>query len=723
MPGADRHAMTNNRTLLLCATALCATLAPSLPALAEDAPLWGPHLEVGGKVGTKTDVGETTLFVPLFQTFDRLIYTDIRGSFGSPGSQEFNAGLGVRQIIDNRWIVGAYGFLDYRRSQHNNHFTQVTLGAEAMSERLGLSANVYLPFGKTVHQAAAHDAASVGDASITVRGGEERAMRGVDAEASVLTGLSLLGDGSDALWLHGGGYAFWEDKADTVWGPRVRAEYRVDDALFAGSRVSLIAEYQYDEPRGSQGFLGARLRLPLQRVDDDGNSRLTPLQKRMTETVTRDVDIVAQAGAFGRTVTGIDAATGNALDNLAIIDPAAGDLAQQIDAAGSSRQVFINGSDGEIAIDDTIQLTANQRVAGAFNVRNPLTGRVMRVGDTRLHGTDASRDLFAMADDTALSGLSLTGGRHAVASDGADRVALADLSISGVAGAGINFENGTGLSVARVALSDINFEGADGFSNFDPTATLRGVGVRLNRASDVTMEAVTADRVGMGLFANVSQDLTLSDFDISNTAKEGFVFHYVHGATLDRVNVAQTTADGAAFVASGDIAYRNSTLSGLGALPNIGKRSGINISAYSGDGSIIVGAESNTGYDFDNLTISGATNSGMMIMGIRDSRFADIKISDVDIIGIQLMQMLNPSDNLAFDTVSIDGAGRAGFWMMGDFANLTGTVSVTGTPAPCGRSPYMPTTLTQPGGGTFAINGATLAPADVATACTPVANF
>jgi hypothetical protein len=716
--------MTNNRTLLLCATALCATLAPSLPAIAEDAPLWGPHLEVGGKVGTKTDVGETTLFVPLFQTFDRLIYTDIRGSFGSPGSQEVNAGLGIRQIIDNRWIVGAYGFLDYRRSQHNNHFTQVTLGAEAMTERLGLRANVYLPFGKTVHQAASHDSASVGDASITVRGGEERAMRGIDAEASVLTGLSLLGDGSDALWVHGGGYAFWEDKADTVWGPRVRAEYRVDDVLFAGSRVSLIAEYQYDEPRGSQGFLGARLRLPLQRVDDtDGRSRLTPLQKRMTETVTRDVDIVAQAGAFGQAVTGIDAATGNTLDNLEIIDPAAGDLAQQIDAAGSSRQVFINGSGGEIAIDDTIQLTANQRVAGAFNVRNPLTGRVMRVGDTRLHGTDATRDLFAMADDTALSGLSLTGGRHAVTSDGADRVALTDLSISGVAGAGINFENGTGLSVARVALSDINFEGADGFSNFDPTATLSGVGVRLNRASDVTMEAVTADRVGMGLFANVSQDLTLRDIDISNTAKEGFVFHYVHGATLDRVNVAQTTADGAAFVASGDIAYRNSTLSGLGALPNIGKRSGINISAYSGDGSIIVGAESNTGYDFDNLTISGASNSGMMIMGIRDSSFADIKISDVDIIGIQLMQMLNPSDNIAFDSVAIDGAGRAGFWMMGDFANLTGTVSVSGSPEACGRSPYMPTSLTQPGGGTLAINGATLAPGDVATTCAPVANF
>ncbi|WP_428700264.1 inverse autotransporter beta domain-containing protein [Stappia sp.] len=717
--------MTKTRNAFLCATALCATLAPAVPAAAENAPLWGPHIEIGGKVGTKTDVGETTLFVPLFQTFDRLIYTDIRGSFGASGSQELNAGLGIRQIIDNRWIVGAYGFLDYRRSQYNNHFTQVTLGAELMSERLSFRANAYLPVGKTKHQLASHDTASVGPASITVRGGEERAMRGLDMEAGVLTGLSLLGEDRDEFWLHGGGYAFWEDEADTVWGPRLRAEYRMNDVLFEGSRVSLLAEYQYDEPRGSQGFFGARLRLPLQRVfgGDDGGSRLTPLQQRMTETVTRDVDIVAQAGAYGAAVTGVDAATGNTLDDLAVIDPAAGNVEQAIATAAPGRQVFINGTGEEIVIGDTIALSANQRVAGAFDVRNPLTGRVTRVGDTRVRGTDATRDLFAMADDTALAGLTLSGGRNAVTSDGADRVTLTDLRISGVAGAGINFENGSNLSVARVALSDIAFGSADGFSNFDPTDTRAGVGIRLNRASDVTVETVTADRVGMGIFANVSQNISLTGFDISNTAKEGFVFHYVHGAVLDRVNVAQTTADGAAFIASGDIAYRNSVLTGLGALPNPGQRSGINISSFSGDGSIIVGAESNHGYDFENLAISNATNSGMMIMGIRNSSFRDIRISDVDLIGVQLMQMLNPSDNLTFEAVSVADAGRAGFWMMGDFENLNGNITVTGTPAPCGRSPYMPTSLTQSGGAALVVNGTEIAPADVMTACAQVNNF
>lgn len=721
------------RATALC-TALCGSLLSAMPAGAQqaatplpEAPLWGPHLEIGGKAGTKgsSSTGETTLFVPLFQTFDRLIYTDIRGTFGAAGSQEVNAGLGIRQIIDNRWIVGTYGFLDYRRSHYNNHFLQMTLGAELMTERFNLRANAYLPVGKTRHQLASHDTARVGPASITVRGGEERALRGLDLEAGALTGLSLLGNGRDEFWVHGGGYAFWEDKAETVWGPRVRAEYRMNDVLVEGSRVSLLAEYQYDSPRGSQGFFGARLRLPLQRVigREESGTRLTALQRRMTETVVRDVDVVTQAGAFGAEVTGVDARTGAALDNLVVIDPATGDIGQAIGAAAPGQQVFVNGTGAVIEIDDTISLAANQRVAGAFDVRNPLTGRILRVGDTRLHGSDATRDLFQMADDTALSGFSLSGGRHAITSNGASRVSLTDLSISNVAGAGINFENGSHLTIARLALSEIAFDTAHGFSNFSPTATVRGVGIRLNRANGVAVEDVTADRVGMGIFANVSQDLAFRNVSISNTAKEGLVFHYVHRADLDKVDIAQTTADGAAFVASGEIAYRNSVLTGLGALPSLGVRSGVNISSFSGDWSIIVGSESNHGYRFENLTIDGATNSGMMIMGIRDSSFTNIDIANVDMIGIQLMQMLNPSDALTFETVAIDRAGRAGFWLMGDFAALNGNVTVTGTAEACGRSPFMPTSLVQSGGAALVINGAEITNADVMSACAPVNNY
>jgi hypothetical protein len=717
--------MSGARSRFLQATALCSPLLLGLPAMADEGAKWSAHLEVGGKVGTKTAIGETSLFVPLFQTFDRLIYTDIRGAFGKQGSQELNAGLGIRQIIDNRWILGAYGFFDYRRSQYNNHFKQITLGAEAMTESLTLRANAYLPVGKTRQTLASHDSVAVGSGAITVREGQERAMRGFDAEAgALLKGLQLTADGKDQFWIYGGGYAFWEDRTETVWGPRVRAEYRIDDVLFEGSRVSLLAEYQYDEPRGNQGFFGARLRLPLQRVFGvNGGSNLTPLEMRMTETVVRDVDVVTQAGAFGDAVTGIDAATGTALDNLEILDASSATLEQDIETAGAAKQIFVYGAGERIDVSGTISLTASQRVAGAFNVRNPLTGRTMRVGDTRINGTSTTTDIFEMAEGARLTGFTLSGGRTAVNADGANNVTLADLTITDVGSGGINVENASNLTISGVRFSNVSFSGADGFSNFNPTSTVKGVAIRLNRVDGATISDVTADTVGMGVFANVSENLVLTNVNLSNTSKEAVVFHYVHNAELDGVNIERTGADGVAFVASGDIAYRNSSLTGLGAVTNAGKRSGINISGFSGDGSIIVGSESNKGYAFENLVIAGATNSGMMVQEVRDSSFRNIAISDVDLIGIQLMQMLNASQNLEFENVTIDKAGNAGFWMMGAFSNLNGGITTTGTDVPCGRSPYMATSLNQAAGNVFSVNGTAIDGANVSTACVEASNF
>ena len=713
---------------LLLATALCSPLALTLataPARAEQPAKWTPHIEIGGKGGTKTATGETSLFVPLFQTFDRLIYTDLRGTFGREGSQEFNAGLGVRQIIDGRWIAGAYGFFDYRRSEYNNHFTQVTIGGELMTESLTLRANAYLPFGKTTQSLSAFDAANVGSDRITVREGQERAMTGFDAEAgALLKGLSLLPDGKDQFWVHAGGYAFFDDEADTIWGPRVRAEYRIDDVLVEGTRLSLHAEYQYDDPRGNQGFFGARLRLPLQRVlGMDEAPTLTPLEKRMTETVVRDVDIVTQGGAYGREVVAVDAATGASLDDLTILDAGSATLESDIENAGATRQIFVHGGDGAVDISGTISLSANQRVAGAFDARNPLTGRSVRVGGTHLNGTDAGADIFEMANDTSVTGFTLTGGRTAINADGVDNVTLASLALSGQAVGGINLENGGGHSISAVRLSDISFSGADGFSNGNPTALVKGVGIRMNRVDGATLDDVTIDTVGTGLFANVSKNISVTNMSISNTAKEGAVFHYVHESSLDRVNIDMTGADGFAFVASGDIAYRNSSLTNLGGVTNIGMRSGINISGFSSDGSILVGAESNKGYDFENLVIDGASNSGMMVQEVRDSSFRNISISNVDVIGIQLMQMLRPSENLTFADITIDRAANAGFWMMGTFSGMNGNVTVTNTDPACGRSPYMASTLTQGAGDSFAVNGTVITGANLTSQCQEASNF
>ena len=419
----------------------------------------------------------------------------------------------------------------------------------------------------------------------------------------------------------------------------------------------------------------------------------------------------------------MDAATGASLEDLTILDAGSATLESDIENAGAARQIFVHGVDGAVDISGTISLSANQRVAGAFDARNPLTGRSVRVGGAHLNGTNAGADIFEMANDTSVTGFTLTGGRTAINADGVDNVTLASLAISGQAVGGINLENGGGHSISAVRLSDISFSGADGFSNGNPTALVKGVSIRMNRVEGATIDDVTIDTVGTGLFANVSKNISVTNMAISNTAKEGAVFHYVHESSLDRVNIDMTGADGFAFIASGDIAYRNSSLTNLGGVANIGMRSGINISGFSSDGSILVGAESNKGYDFENLVIDGASNSGMMVQEVRDSSFRNISISNVDVIGIQLMQMLRPSENLTFADITIDRAAKAGFWMMGTFSGMNGNVSVTNTAEDCGRSPYMASSITQGAADAFSVNGTRITSANIATACAEVSNF
>src|SRR3546814_18634060 len=79
--------------------------------------------------------------------------------------------------------------------------------------------------------------------------------------------------------------------------------------LWFGSRFSLGAEWQHDEPRGSQGFLSARLRIPLQIFGQPSSDR-TPMERRMAGPVVRDVDVVSQSGAFGKPETATANASG-----------------------------------------------------------------------------------------------------------------------------------------------------------------------------------------------------------------------------------------------------------------------------------------------------------------------------------------------------------------------------------------------------------------------------
>ena len=295
------------KTRFLASVFMASSLAT--PAFA-DTPKWGAHLDFEGRWSNARTLGDAGLFAPLWQSRDTLLFTDIRGKFDSQDGREGNFGLGIRHMLSNGWNVGGYGYVDARRTPLGNHFNQVTLGVEALSADVDLRLNVYAPFGKTSRQigeTGGNPFADFSNGVIQVVTPErtqiiERAMAGVDGEfgwrAPVFDVEALT-----QVRLYGGGFYFsGNGVTPDIAGPRGRVEFSVDDLFgFSHARLTLGAEVQHDDVRGTQGFAVARLRVPLQQ--ETKAPRLTAQERRMTERVVRDVDIVSGAGRGAQLAT------------------------------------------------------------------------------------------------------------------------------------------------------------------------------------------------------------------------------------------------------------------------------------------------------------------------------------------------------------------------------------------------------------------------------------
>ena len=191
------------RMMVGAALALLGAGVLATPVSADDfARRWGPSVELGGRISDGRSLGETSLFAPLWQNRDTLLFTDIRGMADDDSASEGNFGLGVRHMLESGWNLGAYGYFDVRRSGLGNTFHQATFGVEALSEFLDLRANVYLPLGdrEKVIDLGSWSSTSISatpvltgtqlgiqTVSTTTTGTAtlvEKAMRGVDAESA-----------------------------------------------------------------------------------------------------------------------------------------------------------------------------------------------------------------------------------------------------------------------------------------------------------------------------------------------------------------------------------------------------------------------------------------------------------------------------------------------------------------------------------------------------------
>ena len=434
------------------AFSVVAILFASAPALAQQGdwqgpftvtPKWAPFLDVEGIVGTKRSLGQLDLFVPLGQDERTLLFADARFTADDQNSLEGNFGLGGRHMLAGGWNAGAYGYYDRRRTSSWNAYSQLTFGAEMLGLNFDLRANTYWPIGQTsnvVGSTGGPPTAAVSGTTLLVTFpasslSTEYAMTGFDAEAGARIPVFSTSDPYD-LRFYAGGYRFSDGVTPVIAGPRLRLQftnYRIPE-LWGGTRLMAGVEYQYDDVRGSQGFATLRLRVPLQAEARRGT--LTYQERRMTDPIVRDIDIVAQVQTVS-TPASTEAATATATGNtLAVVNSAStsgAGLQTALTNAGANSTVVLAGT---FSTTGQTNLASGQTVVGSAPIAvRTASGRTATVtpsnGATISATTTGTTATVGMADNSRLSGLT-------IANTGSSASPPIGVLASGVSGATIS---------------------------------------------------------------------------------------------------------------------------------------------------------------------------------------------------------------------------------------------------------------------------------------------
>ena len=561
---------------LFTASLLTTTFLLSGTAMAQAGPAagcahYGGYASIETKLGNERDITEGALFLPVTCSAETLLFSDVRFKGDNRDNREGNIGLGIRHLQETG-IIGGYAYFDRKKSGATDKYhNQATVGAEYLAETWEVRGNSYVPLnGEKVvggFGAVASDPFLQGSGIFInqTAGGliTERGLWGGDIEAGYKVPLS-----TKPLWLHAALFSFSGEDTSSLDGARTRATWAVTD------NISLLAEGQYDDERGRQGWVGARLSVPLggQKYSNDA------LRARMTAAPVRDVDIVttttvkpngpvqtgtvevrnADSGTAQRIIY-VDNSHGgtnegtleNPYTTLAAAQAALGDNDILYIAAGLGDSTGM--ANGLTVSRDNVQVIGEgvdfvydgtRLTSGATN--NP-NGFVLREAgtDNPVISNGAGDGVYVTGRDAVLTGFTVDGatqhGIHVAALGGA---ALGDVVVDGVTvrnnqadGIRIHADGATSSVSASldniVATNNVNGIRFYASDDGDVTAALQGSSVTANTEhgiiiyDDSAAGAVSADLGGGGsslggnaFFGNTFEDIAV-DMDGAALAARG----------------------------------------------------------------------------------------------------------------------------------------------------------------------------------------------------------
>jgi trimeric autotransporter adhesin len=84
---------------------------------------------------------------PLSRDTNRLYYADFQGQGSSTDAGILSLGLGLRQLVHNKSVLGGYFFVDRERSSNKDYYTVLGPGVEMLTQTWRFRLNGYFPVG------------------------------------------------------------------------------------------------------------------------------------------------------------------------------------------------------------------------------------------------------------------------------------------------------------------------------------------------------------------------------------------------------------------------------------------------------------------------------------------------------------------------------------------------------------------------------------------------
>lgn len=715
-----------NNTILALALASGTMLSSS--ALAVD---FRPQAEIEGGFFSGGSAASGGFFLPFVLDSGNAIFIDTRGTIGNDKVRQGSIGAGYRFRANDQWVIGAYGYYDYQKSEHGNSFNQISFGLEALSGDLEMRSNLYLPLSgaKTL---SAFNAAYVRDHVLVFQEGKERARRGLDAEIGGR--LPVFDEGSDVqLKVFGGTYWYGGKNLGDMFGAKLRAELTFADlpGLSEGSTVSLGVTGTYDNEDKLKGAVMARLRIPFGATPKAGDA-FDPMVQR----VERSAKIRTHAGATGNVEAAqfvYDGTTPGKVINVSAANGNAASINQLLADAGAGALILV---DGNLGLERSLSLGLGQTLlggGGTLAVRGANSGAtanfVNRGAATTLTGFDPAQDVVTMASLSTVSSVAIRGGRAGIGSTGTEGLWIDNVDIAKTSHDGIRLTRVVGAEIEDTRIHDLYIcenntqcEFTVYKPNEAPYAAISALGT-----SSLTIRNTDIDKVTYGIFtgseidesdwppviANEASRIYLDNVTISNSRREGLLMVAANNVLIENFTIDNSKQDRdmdlVVFQGTSDVEINNMTLKG-----------GIN-------GLMMVSASTlpttTTDIVVNGLNIDGTRNAGIFLNPVSDITFNGVNITNAGsygafIYGSDYAFLGGPVSDIEFNGMKVDKAAKAGLYFMGPSIDVKGDVVTTNTPKDCiADAGWTAGSLTQSLGSVLTVNGKQLDQSNFTTRC------